>query len=192
MPRRPCLPRPGPAGAPTNGDHVDARTVGGLTPEELQGEAGPQGPQGPAGADGEPGPTGPQGTVEAVACAEGYIVEIDEQGQATCAEPQTMTARARVTEGGDSYDRHNVDPDHISYNPGSGQYRVGVRVPDGWSCSPSIEVMNASNDPYTPHVAGTSYSDGGALANFYYYLLDDQGNQVQRTSYLTISCGADH
>lgn len=43
---------------------VDAATVGGLTADQLRGQAGPagpRGPQGPAGADGADGATGPAG-----------------------------------------------------------------------------------------------------------------------------------
>ena len=40
---------------------VDASTVQGLTPADLQGQMGSQGPTGPAGATGSVGPTGPTG-----------------------------------------------------------------------------------------------------------------------------------
>lgn len=47
--------------APGTSPSVDAATVQGLGPDDLQGADGPQGETGPEGPQGETGPTGPQG-----------------------------------------------------------------------------------------------------------------------------------
>lgn len=138
---------------------VDAATVQGLGPADLEGDQGPQGPQGPEGPQGPAGPQGPQGpagqdgddanALWAVVAADGELTRgqgaTNVTGFGSLGEPGTYWVAFDRDVSGCAFSATITDPDQGLVPPGYISAVEGGLIPGDQSVS--VATWDGEGDP---------------------------------------------